>query len=400
MKKYGLIGMLLCFAITVNAQWMWDVNQLNEIRQKLNSPAYTKAYQSLINDAKQVLEKGAYSVTFKKGIVPGGDNHNYVSLARYAWPDPNKPDGLPYIMKDGESNPELENYDRIPLGDMAGSVVTLSLAYFYSGEEQYAQKATDLLRVWFINEDTRMNPHLTYSQFVPGVNNNRGRAAGLIDTYSFVEMLNAIQLLESSENYTQNDKKSLQEWFATLIEWWKTDPEALKEKNATNNHGLSYDMQLATFALFAGDQKTAGEVIDHFMETRLFPQIEPDGKQPNELRRTLAFHYSVYNIRFMVDMCATAKSRHKNFLKIESPDGRSLYKAVDFIIPYLGKTVTDWPYQQISGWDTVQQNLCDELLRISSIDPARQDYYQLYEKYSQRGNADRNRLIYGSIQPK
>lgn len=392
--KYTLTGFILCISFAINAQWMWNIEQLKEIRQKINTPDYAEAYKSLIDDANHALKKGPYSVTFKKGTAPSGDKHDYVSLARYVWPNPDKPDGLPYITRDGETNPELENYDRIPLGELANSVVTLSLAYFYSNEEQYAGKAVDLLRVWFINEDTRMNPHLTYAQFIPGVNNNKGRSYGLIDTYSFVDMLNSVQLLQSSGRYTEHDKQSLQKWFSELVEWWKTDPQAIAERNATNNHGLAYDMQLTTFALFAGDQKTADEVMDEFTEKRIYPQVEPDGKQPLELNRTLAFHYSVYNIRFMVDMCATAKSQQKELLRIESPDGRSLYKAVDFLIPYLGKSESDWPYQQINGWETTQQHLCDELLRIASIDSTRQDYYLLYRKYNQRGKADRNRLIY------
>jgi hypothetical protein len=30
------------------------------------------------------------------------------------WPDPTKKDGLPYIRKDGQSNPEIEKLDRYP----------------------------------------------------------------------------------------------------------------------------------------------------------------------------------------------------------------------------------------------------------------------------------------------
>ncbi len=395
MKKYIFL-LLSCFiASSLNAQWMWGASKLKEIKKKLNTPAYAEAYSQLIKDADRALSKGPYSVTYKKGIAPSGDKHDYVSLSRYAWPDPDAPNGLPYKIRDGRSNPELENYDRVPLGNMAGAVGTLSLAYYYSKEERYAKKAAELLHVWFVNEDTRMNPHLNYAQFIPGANDNKGRAAGLIDTYSFVDMLNAIQLLEGSESYTRKDKAALQQWFADLSAWWKTAPQAIAERNSTNNHGLAYDMQLVTYSLFSGDKKTVKEIMDNFMQNRLFTQVEPDGTQPRELRRTLAFHYSVYNIRFMVDMCATAKSQHKKFYKEVSPDGRSLYKAIDFLTPYLGKQVTDWPYQQISGWEGALQHLCNELLRIASIDPTRQDYLALYNRYNTLGAMDRNILIYG-----
>lgn len=390
---------LFCLLISVHAQWMWNADKMKEIKSNLNSFTYANAYRTLIDDAEGAMRRGAYSVTFKEGLAPSGDKHDYVSLSRYVWPDPSKKDGLPYITRDGESNPELEKYDRNPLGNMASSVTTLSLAYYYSGDERYALKAVDLLRVWFLNKDTKMNPHLTYAQFVPGQNDNKGRPFGLIDTYSFVDMLNAVKLLESSNNYTSKDRDGLQEWFSQLKKWWQTDEQAIAEKNGKNNHGLAYDVQLVMYSLFSGDKDTALKVINEFPKLRLFDQIMPDGSQPHELRRTLAYHYSAYNLCFMVDMTAIAKNQGIEIYKMQSADGRSLYKAIDFLSPYLGKSKSSWPYKQISGWDGALQSLCKELYRVSTIDPSRQDYLQLYKTYSKQGLSDRNRLLYGATDP-
>lgn len=396
MKKiYIIIPLLICVIIPIHSQWMWNTEKMKNIKKELNSEDYKYAYENLIRQADIALNGKDYSVTYKEGTAPSGDKHDYVSLSRYAWPNPDKPDGLPYIQKDGQSNPELEKYDRNPLGDMATSVFNLSVAYYYSGDERYARKAVEQLRVWFIDKDTKMNPHLDYAQFIPGTNGNKGRAAGLIDAYSFVRMLNAVQLLSTSKNYTGKDKKALQQWFTDFSGWWQTTDQAIAERNATNNHGLAYDIQLTTYLLFSGQTKAGREIIEAFPTKRMFTQIEPDGKQPHELRRTLAFHYSIYNIQFMVDMFATAQNSGLNIIGEESGDGRSLFKAVDFLTPYLAKTVTEWPYQQISGWDKAKQNLCYELFRISSIDPSRADYWNLYEKYSTQGVSDVNRLLYG-----
>jgi len=397
-KKVCLLSLsFLCFSFCVQAQWLWDINKLTEIKNNIHTPVYSEAYQSLITDADSKLTLSLFSVTFKEGLAPSGDKHDYVSLSRYVWPDPSKPDGLPYIHRDGESNPELNKYDRNPLGDMSTAVTTLSLAYFYSGNEDYAQKAVELLKVWFLNEGTRMNPHLEYAQFIPGVNNNKGRPFGLIDTYSFVDMLNGVKLLESSSVYTDTDKKELQDWFKAFSEWFRNSEQGRAERDGKNNHSLAYDVQLVMYSLFSGDKETAMTVINEFPAVRLFPQIEPDGKQPQELRRTLAFHYSVYNIKHMIDMFAIAKSLGIELYNVESADGRSFYKAVDFLTPYLGKDVSAWPYQQISGWENVQQNLCEDLYRITAIDPTRIDYSELYEKYSKQDKSARNRLLFGAV---
>lgn len=394
-KLYLFVGVLFCFLHSVCAQWLWDAEVLKGIKENVRNREYVEAYQRLIRDAEDKLRIKPYSVVYKEGLSPGGDKHDYVSLSRYVWPDPSKPDGLPYVHRDGESNPELEKYDRVPLGNMADAVNTLSLAYFYSEDERYAKKAVDLLKTWFLHDETRMNPHLEYAQFIPGVNNNKGRQYGLIDTYSFVEMLNSIKLLETSDCFTKDVEDGLRQWFLSFSKWWQTSEQGIAERNGKNNHGLAYDVQLVTFSLFAGDMKTALEVIEKYPEMRLYTQIEPDGKQPEELRRTLAFHYSEYNIRHMVDMVVIAKSLGIELYRSQSDDGRSLYKAIDFLVPYLGKEASEWPYKQISGWEKSQQALCEDLFRVAMIDPSRKDYMEICKKFGKQNQADRNRLIFG-----
>lgn len=395
-KNIVFVVILLCFFSEIQGQWLWDVNRMQSIKKELHDNAYKNAYEKLLNEADSVLKGKEYSVTYKEGLAPSGDKHDYVSLSRYVWPDPSKKDGLPYIHRDGESNPELNKYDRNPLGDMSTAVTTLSLAYFFSENEDYAQKAVDLLRVWFLNIETRMNPHLEYAQFIPGVNNNKGRPYGLIDTYSFVEMLNGVKLIENSHAYTEEDKRGLQDWFKEFSDWYGNSEQGRTERSLKNNHAVAYDVQLVTYSLFSGDNDTALTVINQFPENRIFSQIEPDGTQPQELRRTLAFHYSLYNIKHMIDMFAIAKSLGLELYKPESGDGRSFYKAVDFLLPYLGKDVSAWPYQQISGWEDAQQGFCEDLFRIFSIDPSRSDYHEHYIKYYKQDKSARNRLLFGT----
>lgn len=388
-----------CFAFSLQAQWIWDRNKLEEIKKEIHSFTYANAYRQLKDDAEKAMEAPAYSVTFKQKPAPSKDPHDYVSLSRYFWPNPANENGLPYVYRDGESNPELENYDRIPLGEMAKNVTTLSLAWYYSGEERYARRAVKLLRVWFLDKKTRMNPNLNYAQFIPGTKGNSGRPSGLIDSYSFVTMLNAVKLLEGSKNYTAKDRSGLEKWFSDFATWWQKSDLGKVERAQGNNHGTTYDMQLTVFLLFCGDTISARQIINEFPARRLYKQIQPDGSQPRELHRTLAFHYSVYNLQFFVDMCAIARSQGIELYKVTSPDGRNICKAVDFLTPYLGKDVSVWPYKQINGWEESLQFLCGQLYRMADIASSRQDYMKLYKQYGKQGLSDRNRLLYGAPDP-
>lgn len=148
-----------------------------------------------------------------------------------------------------------------------------------------------------------MNPNLEYAQMIPGHNNNKGRCYGVIDTYSFVEMLDAVQLLEKSEAFTPKDAKQLKTWFGKLLTWILNSPQGQEEARQANNHSTAHDAQVIAFAMYAGNMKVAREVINAIPRKRLFTQIEPDGKQPHELRRTLwPFGYSQFNLSHFIDI--------------------------------------------------------------------------------------------------
>lgn len=375
---------------------VWNMEHLAKVKKQIQTPFYATSYQALLQEADDWLKQEPLSVMMKKQVPASGDKHDYMSIARYYWPDPSKPDGLPYISKDGEVNPEIFDYDRYPLGQMVDRVIALTLAWYFSGEERYAVEATKQVRVWFLDEATRMNPNLEYSQVVMGKDNNKGRSSGLIDTYSFIEMLEAVTLLEKSHSFTGVDSKALKAWFERLTEWMLTSPQGKKEATSVNNHSVSYDTQIIAFALYSGNRGLAEKTIKAFPERRLFRQVESDGSQPQELRRTLAFHYSRENLTHVINIMLLAKRAGLSIDRMESEDGRSFYKAVDFLTPYVEKGEKAWPYQQISGWDGEIQSFCKDLYRIATcLDPDRKDdYLRLFWSYSVRQSDDRFNLLY------
>src|SRR6266540_882722 len=146
------------------------------------------ALDKLLADADRVMATAPVAVTDKKTLPPSGDRHDYFSLSPYWWPDTGKPDGLPYVRRDGETNPESkQDLDQPRVAALGDRVQALALAYFFTGDEAYARAAARQLRVWFLDPATRMNPHLRFAQLVRGIDRERG--SGIIDTRWIIEVV-------------------------------------------------------------------------------------------------------------------------------------------------------------------------------------------------------------------
>ncbi len=377
------------------AQAVLSRGHLDSVRENLDRPMYAEAYVSLIADADSLLMLQPLSVMMKKRQSPSGDNHDYVSLARYFHPDPASPDGLPYVNRDGLTNPEISLWDRENFGLMSDRVMDLSLAWFFSHDGRYAAKAAEQLRCWFLDPDTKMNPNFEYAQMVPGVNGWKGRPFGVLDGYSLVGLLDGVALLDGSGAWSAEDDRRLKEWMGAMLDWMLDSPQGQEESRQANNHSTAYDVEVVALAIYTGRLDLARGIIESFPSRRIFTQIAPDGTQPHEMWRTLSFGYSQYNLSHYIDLFLMAD---KLGIRIDSEtdqEGRSFYRGLDFLVSFLGKDVKEWPGKQISSWEEKQQALARDLWRVaSSVDPARCDYVALYRRYRRFDPAERFTLTY------
>lgn len=334
--------------------FLWRPDWLRQSRARLAAdPDANPAFEALKRDAEQALVRAPYSVVDKTRLPASGDRHDYMSMGPYWWPDPAKADGLPYIRRDGHVNPERGSgaFDVNRLEGMSSDVQTLALAYYFSEDRRYAEKAATLLRAWFLDPATRMNPNLEHGQAIPG--RVAGRAEGVIDAHRLPRVIESIGLLHGSGALEADEVAGLQRWFAELGEWMLTSPIGQKERAARNNHGLYYDTLLTHFALFSGDAGLAGEVAGQAKAARLATQISPDGALPEELARTRSMHYVTWTLNAAFDLAELGACVGVDLWNHEAADGSgSLRRAVDFLIPFSAE-VGSWPYPELDRDDTL-----------------------------------------------
>ncbi len=309
----------------------------------VGDPSLQPAMQRLLSDAGRVLAMKPPSVMDKSQIPPSGDKHDFISQAPYFWPDTNSPGH--YVRRDGQRNPEASlDSDAGNLGKVCSSAHTLALAFYFTGDEKYAAKTTDIIRVWFLNPETRMNPNLKYGQGIPG--EVEGRPTGLIGARGLADLVDAIGLLAGSKSWTTNDQQRMTAWVGDYFQWLTTSKIGLGEDAASNNHGTFYDVQAVSLALFLGRTDFAREKLLKARTKRIADQIEPDGEMPRELARTLSFDYSLFNLRAEMELVALGRSTGVDLGHYQTADGRSILKAVEFMAPYADPK-REWPYKEI-----------------------------------------------------
>ena len=375
MLKIVFIFVLFFCPLQAFALLLMNRTQLNYVRAN-GDAVYDVELSRLFKKADLFCKTPNATVMNKKHIPASGSKHDYMSLARYSWPNPNTSNGLPYISKDGKTNPEINEYDRNEIASLGKRMKVLTLAWFFSGRKKYSEKAVEQLRTWFIDETTRMNPNLSFAQIVPGTNNGYGNASGVIDSYTLILVVDCVLLLKETDQISEGDYESIKKWFRNFTDWMVRSVQGRTASNFNNNISVIYETQLLAYKSFALEKIDSNEVFRVF-EDRIVSQIDEEGKQLRELKRTNSYHYSQFNLIHLVDYVIIAKNQKIDVL-LQEGMRQKLYRALDFLSLFLGENRSFWQYRQDGDWHDAQMSLCETLYRVyNQYDSTQSRYNQL-----------------------
>lgn len=334
--------------------------EFEKVKQVKNSikkgePQFQEAYSSLIKSANNALKNELTSVIQKNQTPPSGSKHDYLSLAPYFWPDPNKSDGLPWIRKDGQVNPLTrgENVDEPAKDIMMHNARDLALANFFSDDIKYANQAALVLQTWFLNEDTKMNPNLNYGQGIPGV--NTGRCFGIIEFTGIVDIITALELLKLNNALNTKTEIGMKNWLSEYVNWLQTSKIGLEEKTRDNNHGTWYDVQVVAILTYLKKDTECKIILENFKK-RIAEQIDAEGKQKHELARTKSLSYSMMNLKAMTQMAYFGKLHEVDLWNFTATNGGNIKSAYRFLEPF-AKGEKTWEYQQLGSLDEELEKL-------------------------------------------
>ena len=329
----------------------------------------------VLRAANQYLKEGPITITASKSPRSAGGLHDFFSEGDYWWPDPNSPQG-PYIQRDGMTNPNNFTDHRRYLMRLSVQVPALAAAWKLTRTSRYATHAARHLRAWFIDERTRMNPNLQYAQAIHG--RFTGRGIGIIDTIHLVEVARAIEVLKDSGALSMTDLGGLIAWFTEYLHFLTSHQYGNDERDAKNNHGTCWVMQVAAFAHLVGNGELLAYCRERFKTVLVPNQIAPDGSFPLELRRTKPYGYSLFNLDAMSTICQILSTPADNLWTFHASEGRGVRLAIEYMYPYI-KDKKRWPLGKDVMYDE-EWPMRQSSLFFAGVALNRPDYIDLWKK--------------------
>ena len=308
-----------------------------------NDSALQSELIALLANADAALSLKAPSVMNKKQTLPSRDKRDFMCPAPLWWPDAEQKTGLPYVWnREGNINPEyFEVGDQSAFEQMADAVQHLTLAFYFTDEEKYAKHASHLLRVWFIDAETGMNPNLNHAWFERG--RNDGTPFGIKSMEKLPFVIDAIGLISASNSWTEKDQAAMTSWVDSYLNWLRTSQLGQDARMIWNRFGTVYDVQAVSCALFLGKTELARDIIEASKNERINRHIRRDGRQPYELEREITFMNSVEGVGYFFQLATLAERIDIDLWNYRAREGGSIRRALDFVAPYADSTKV-WPY--------------------------------------------------------
>jgi hypothetical protein len=293
-----------------------DSGEIVAIKAQVETGAapWKAAYDRMISDANAALSQGALSVTFGGRAPSSGTPHDYWSEAPYKG------------TRDGIINPAQDRTDYMAAIALGRAVRNLGLAYAFTGEARYADKAAALLNAWMVNPQTRMNPKFT---------NNQSRIELCI---TMPGAFYGADLIWNAPSWSAADR-------AAVSSWARTFGVSARSWTGTNNLENWRHVLLASAGVAGEDPSLRQEAFDGW-KNFLARAMAADGRLVHETRRTKSLEYSTYALNAMVQVAEIARHFGVDLYSYRLSDGRGLEKTLDYHVRFVSSP-SSWIYQQI-----------------------------------------------------
>ncbi|MFN4141715.1 alginate lyase family protein [Aestuariivirga sp.] len=290
------------------------------------------------DDLKETHDLAAFSadllsakdrfITDKASPAPSGSFNDYHSAAPYWTAHGTREDGVLQYQKSDDDDPLSGRFDRASLMQFTSRVYGLSVSGRVLGRRHLLAKASELLRLWFLNATTRLNPTARYAQLIPGKENVLNEA-GIIELRQLSLLPYAVRILADDGLISADELAQTRTWFRSFLRDCESTGMLGRALKKDNNIGTWSSVLFCSAALFSGEFGNSFYLARN-ATIRLGKQLGPLSIQYMECERTRPLHYSLFNLSAWLAMVSLGKEFSIQIDQFRGARGESIREAIGF----------------------------------------------------------------------
>jgi hypothetical protein len=285
--------------------------QIASVSEKLaeREQPWWRGYRSLLEDAKETLGVSPMSVV-DDGAPTADTRANQF--------------GTNCVGGECESR-----YDYMAALRMSRWMRTLAHAFRFSGRDEFARGAINLLHHWFVAPETRM----------ASSGNNHGETPFAIQLHITIPaMIYAASLVEAHQHWDElegDGRRILREWIRQYLKDLEKGSNRNDYRGVIENNIYAWWLAArGTAATYLGDSKSFGRVVEDWKANGL-EQVQPDGGLEYEKQRTDGLFYSIYAMKALFMTAELARQHDEDLYGYPDGDEPVLRRMCDYHVPYV-----------------------------------------------------------------
>ncbi len=312
-----------------NLSFSIDVSSAHE-RRNVQEELLPRFPETISDDAlssvkhfiDEVLIMPDLFVTDKNFTAPSGDTHDYYSVAPHY-----SSAGLKYDSYTNDEDRVKKCSDAEAFRNFAWRVYAYSVGGVILRQPQLSQKAVNLIKSWFVDSKTKMNPNVRYAQIIP--RSDKINEVGVIELRQLINVVSAAKVLLICGALEGSELQMIKNWIQLFLD--DCDNCAIREKalQRKNNIGTWSAVLFGTLDLFC-DRYPRSFSIAYQAAERLGQQLGPFSVQLNEIGRAMPLHYCLFNLAAWFELSQLCREFGIDLYRFSGVHNESLRNALQF----------------------------------------------------------------------
>jgi hypothetical protein len=236
-------------------------------------------------------------------------------------------------VSDPHTSSKLFRAHAVALRDTSNNVACLSAAYILTHDEQYARRAGEHLRAWFVTENTRMLPAGDLAGREYG--SEAGTPNGMTDFAPLAELIRSTSFLVDSQALEEDELDTMNQWFLDFASWLDTNRTAKLARDAKDHRASSWLVIRSAIARATRKDQDIEDCRKRFRAPTLRNQINEVGVFPQEVATPNPYRNTLLNFDLLAGACQLLASPFDLLWDYDLQDGPGMRIVAAHLYPVI-----------------------------------------------------------------